>query len=441
LQILGELFLFFLQNKVPLSKNREENMQISIEAPEKINVSIHLPASKSVSNRALIIHALSNGKTLPENLSDCDDTEVIVEALKQMPATIDIKAAGTAMRFMTALLSVGKGSHTLTGTERMQHRPIKVLVDALKRLGAHIKYVHEEGYPPLHIEGMQLEGGELEVPGDVSSQYVSALLMIAPVLRKGLTLKLTGEIISRPYIDLTLWMMREYGADADWSSGDTITVKPQPYRDRPYYIENDWSAASYWYEMVALSSDEEAEVRLSGLTDGSKQGDSVVKYIFSLLGVKTCFETKDNEQLQTVTLKKSGRCVPKLEYDFINSPDLAQTFVVTCCMKGVPFHFRGLGTLKIKETDRIEALKKEMRKLGFVLESVNDCELTWDGTRCEKSTEPIDTYEDHRMALAIAPASMLTEGGIRMNDPEVVSKSYPGYWEDLKKGGYKITER
>ena len=414
-------------------------MQYTIISPTRLNANIQLPASKSVSNRALIIYALSGGYKLPQNLSDCDDTEVIINAIRYMPEVIDIKAAGTAMRFMTAYLSVMRGTHVITGTDRMKHRPISVLVDALRKLGAQIEYVGEEGFPPLRITGSTLEGGLLEIPGNISSQYISALLMIGPILEKGLELRLTGDIISRPYIDLTLWMMREFGADADWSAGDTISVKPQPYSNRDYVIENDWSGASYWYEMVALSQDREATVRLSGLMDGSKQGDSVVKYIFSLLGVKTSFESRDGERLQVVTLKRSGRCVPRLEYDFVNSPDLAQTVVVACCAKGVPFHFRGLSTLKIKETDRIEALKKELLKLGYVLKDINGSELVWDGTRCEPQKHAvIDTYEDHRMALSFAPLGLLKP--IVINNPQVVTKSYPRFWDDLKMAGFEITE-
>ena len=398
---------------------------------------VKLPASKSISNRALIIYSLAGGSILPQNLSDCDDTSVIVNALRNMPETIDIKAAGTAMRFMTAYLSVMPGTHVLTGTERMKHRPIGILVDALRRLGADISYVGEEGFPPLRITGQPLLGGELELPGNVSSQYISGLLMVGPVLKHGLTLKLQGDVISRPYIDLTLWMMREFGADAEWTGPDTIEVKAQPYKAREYFIENDWSGASYWYEMVALSQDKEAEVKLSGLMDGSKQGDSSVRYIFSLLGVKTVFETKEEGVPQTVTLKKSGRRVPRLEYDFVNSPDLAQTFVVACAMLGVKFHFTGLRTLKIKETDRIEALKTEMRKLGFVLHDKNDSELIWDGERCEPAEDAsIDTYEDHRMALAFAPVAF--KQPVTINNPQVVTKSYPDFWNHLSLAGFDI---
>lgn len=409
-----------------------------LTAPDRINQTICLPASKSISNRALIIYALSGGEHVPENLSNCDDTEVIINALHHMPDEINIKAAGTAMRFMTAYLSVKPGTHVLTGTERMKHRPIGVLVNALKALGANIEYTAEEGYPPLRITGSTLKGGELGVPGNISSQYISALLMIGPMLSEGLTLQLTGDIISRPYIDLTLWMMREFGADAEWTSGDTITVKPKPYISREYFIENDWSGASYWYEMMALSKDPTSEIKLTGLMDGSKQGDSVTRYIFSLLGVKTIFETKQEGIPQTVTLKQSGRSVPRLDYDFVNSPDLAQTFVVTCAAKNIPFRFTGLQTLKIKETDRIEAMKREMRKLGYVINDKNNNELSWDGERCEPSMElGIDTYEDHRMALAFAPYAFATDGLI-INNPNVVTKSYPLFWEDIQKVGVTI---
>ena len=414
-------------------------MTYKITAPKALDVTIKLPASKSVSNRALIIYAISGGHTLPHNLSDCDDTEVIIDALRYMPDTIDIKAAGTAMRFMTAYLSVMRGTHVITGTERMKHRPISVLVDALCRLGANIEYVGEEGFPPLRITGKTLNGGLLDIPGNVSSQYISALLMIGPALSQGLELQLTGDIISRPYIDLTLWMMNEFGAEAAWTSADTITVKPTAYKCREYFIENDWSGASYWYEMMALGANPDNHVMLTGLKDGSKQGDSVVKHIFSLLGVKTVFESKEEGMPQTVMLKKSRLCVPRLDYDFVNSPDLAQTVVVTCCMKGIPFHFTGLGTLKIKETDRIEALKTEMRKLGFVLKDQNDNELEWDGTRCIPEPDArIDTYEDHRMALAFAPVALCQP--VMINNPGVVTKSYPHYWEDLRRAGYNIKE-
>ena len=411
-----------------------------ITAPQTLDTAVKLPASKSISNRALVMCALAKGCKGPENVSDCDDTEVMERALRDMPYEIDIKAAGTAMRFMTAMLAVTDcGEHVLTGTERMKHRPIKILVDALKQLGADIDYQEEEGFPPLRVKGMQLEGGALDIAGNVSSQYISALLMVGPTLSNGLQLRLTGEIISRPYIDLTLWMMREFGADAEWTSVDTITVKPKPYKPVDYLIENDWSAASYWYEMMALSRQEDAVVRLDGLMDGSKQGDSSVRYIFSLLGVRTSFQSKKPGIPTTITLKKNGHCVPRLEYDFAGSPDLAQTFVVTCAILGIPFRFMGLQTLKIKETDRIEALKREMRKLGFVIHDKAGSELQWSGERCEPDLEAgIDTYEDHRMALAFAPVALVHP--VIINNPSVVTKSYPHFWNDLKAAGFSIEE-
>ena len=414
-------------------------MQYKITAPERIQATINLPASKSISNRVLMIHALAGGDTLPDNLSDCDDTEVIIRALAAMPYEIDIKAAGTAMRFMTAYLSVTEGKHLLTGTDRMKRRPIAPLVNALRYLGADIRYAGETGFPPLIINGKTLEGGRLEVPGNISSQYISALLMIGPALKEGLELHLMGEIISRPYIDLTLWTMQEFGAEAEWTDMDIITARPQVYKSHPYLIENDWSASSYWYEMLALQGTSGSSIKLKGLTDGSKQGDSVVKYLFSLLGVKTTFDNKEEGQPTTVTLTRHRCLLPRLDYDFTGSPDLAQTFVVTCALLDIPFTFTGLASLKIKETDRIEALKAEMKKLGYLIKDENNNTLRWEGERCTPSLQPIDTYEDHRMALAFAPAACRFPG-LRINNPGVVSKSYPHYWDDLRKAGFNIEE-
>ena len=413
-------------------------MKYTIKAPSQLNASINLPSSKSISNRALVISAMAGSTYQPQNLSDCDDTEVIIAALKDMPEVINIKAAGTAMRFMTAYLAAtaSHGEHIITGTERMQNRPIAILVDALRYLGADITYEKKEGYPPLHIKGKALEGGHLEVVGNISSQYISALLLIGPILKNGLELKLTGEIASRPYIDLTLWTMKEYGADAEWTDMDTITVKPQPYKELTgYTIENDWSASSYWYEMMALNGNPDSVIKLEGLMDNSKQGDSVVKYIFSLLGVKSEFENRDS--ISNITLKAHHCLLPRFDYDFTGSPDLAQTIVVACCALGVKFKFTGLASLKIKETDRIEALKTELKKVGFIIRDENDNTLIWDGETCEPTFEPIDTYEDHRMALAFAPLAFKFPQ-IEINNPEVVSKSYPHYWEDLKKVGFEI---
>ena len=414
-------------------------MKYIIQAPQQLNSTIKLPASKSICNRALVIHAMA-GCTFPlNNLSDCDDTEVIINALKDMPDTINIKAAGTAMRFMTAYLASTPGIHTITGTERMKNRPIAVLVDALKRLGADIEYVEKEGYPPLRIQGKVLEGGRLEVVGNISSQYISALLMIGPILKKGLELKLTGDIASRPYIDLTLCTMRQFGAEAKWTDIDTITVAPKPYTPiARYTIESDWSASSYWYEIMALHGNPESQIQLEGLTDNTNQGDSVVKYIFSLLGVKSDFANRDC--ISPLKLKAHRCTLPRLDYDFTGSPDLAQTIVVACCAMGVKFRFTGLATLKIKETDRIEALKCELKKVGYVIHDENDNTLYWDGETCEASLAPIDTYEDHRMAMAFAPLAFKFPQ-LQINHPEVVTKSYPHFWEDLKAVGFSITEK
>ncbi len=415
-------------------------MQYRLTAPRSMNCEITLPASKSISNRALIINALAGNIEHPENLSKCDDTDVMVAALRDMPYEINVKAGGTAMRFTTALLSVGSGEHVITGTERMKHRPISVLVDALRSFGADIEYMEEEGFPPLRIRGRKLNGGRLDVAGNVSSQYISALLMIGPVMKEGLTLHLTGDVISRPYIDLTICTMQMFGADVEWGDAATVVVGPKPYTSVPFFIENDWSASSYWYEMLALMCSEENEVRLPGLMDGSRQGDSAIRYIFMMLGIKTKFKDKGQQKPTTVTLKAHPMALPRLDFDFVNQPDLAQTVVVTTALCGIPFRLTGLKTLRIKETDRIAALKYEMSKLGYVLDDSEEGTLSWDGTRCEPMVEPvIDTYEDHRMAMAFAPAAIRFPG-LGINNPEVVSKSYPGFWEDLKKAGWTIDE-
>lgn len=406
--------------------------RIQITAPERINATIQLPSSKSISNRALIISALGNGTFRPENLSDCDDTQVMIRALDGTPKdTIDIMAAGTAMRFLTAYLSVTPGTRIITGTQRMQQRPIQILVDALRELGADIEYVGNEGFPPLRITGRELTKGHIRLPGNVSSQYISALLMIGPSLKNGLTVTLTGDIISRPYINLTLQLMKNYGAQVSWTDEHELKVEPQPYQSVPFYVESDWSAASYWYQIVALSA--EAEVTLPGLFQDSSQGDSRVADIFQSLGVETTYEKK------AVTLKKIPDSVKRLDYNFIDQPDLAQTFVVTCAMLGVPFRFSGLQSLKIKETDRMAALIKEMGKLGVVLHEEGGSVLSWEGERCTPTGEAIDTYEDHRMAMAFAPAAIVLPS-IEINNPQVVSKSYPHYWDDLQQAGFIIRE-
>ncbi|WP_308745977.1 3-phosphoshikimate 1-carboxyvinyltransferase [uncultured Bacteroides sp.] len=405
-------------------------MRYRLSAPSAIKATIQLPASKSISNRALIINALAESNCTPNNLSDCDDTRVMIKALTQDEETIDIMAAGTAMRFLTAYLSVTPGERIITGTTRMQQRPIQILVNALRELGAEISYTNNEGFPPLHIKGVELKGNEITLKGNVSSQYISALLMIGPALKNGLTLHLSGEIISRPYINLTLQLMQDFGAKAAWTSSDSISVAPQPYTSIPFTVESDWSAASYWYQIAALSP--KTEIELLGLFRNSYQGDSRGAEVFSRLGITTEFTTKG------VKLKKTGKAPERLEEDFIDIPDLAQTFVVTCALMNIPFRFTGLQSLKIKETDRIAALKNELKKLGYVIKEENDSVLMWNGERCEPEETPvIATYEDHRMAMAFAPA-IISHPTMQIADPQVVTKSYPGYWKDLKQAGFQI---
>ena len=390
---------------------------------------IQLPASKSISNRALILNALSYSPYEIQNLSVCDDTDVMIDALNSNSNHFDIKAAGTAMRFLTAFLSKVMGEWTITGTERMRNRPIKLLVDALNSVGARIEYIEKEGYPPLRIFGSALQGGEVSLDGSISSQYISALLMIAPLMEKGLTLHLTGEVISRPYIHITLELMKKFGVTSSWK-GNTIQVTPQEYTPTSFSVESDWSAASYWYAISCLSG---CGMELSGLYKNSLQGDSAGANLFEKLGVQTEFTEIG------VRLVPGVNRLERLIYDFVNEPDLAQTFVVTSVLLNTPFRFTGLQSLKIKETDRIAALITELKKIGYILRETEENGLEWNGERCQPEEQPvISTYEDHRMAMAFAPAALVITGGIRIGDPGVVSKSYPLFWEDLRKVGFQI---
>ena len=398
---------------------------------EMLETQVSLPLSKSISNRALVINALTDGALPLKKVAKCDDTDVMVAALSSDEACVNIGAAGTAMRFLTAYYSSQPGREiVIDGTERMRHRPIAVLVDALRACGATIEYVGEECYPPLRISGKKLHGGDITLSASVSSQYISALLMIAPTMEQGLRLTLEGDIISRPYIMMTLSMMRQWGVESEFV-GNIITIAPQKYAPVDFEVEADWSAASYWYEIAALSS---GDVSLQGLNSKSVQGDSEISKYFENLGINTHF----NDEM--VELEPSPDLVPRLNIDLSDQPDLAQTIVVTSCMLGVPFHITGLSTLKIKETDRLEALRAEMLKLGVVLTIERDSELIWDGTRRPIYEFPvIDTYEDHRMAMAFAPVSIFIPG-IVINNIEVVSKSYPDYWQHLQDAGFKFQE-
>mgnify|MGYP003291908307 CR=1 FL=1 len=411
-------------------------MQIALNIPEKMVADIALPASKSVSNRALLLQALCQEKRYTiANLAVCDDTEHMeqgVAAKRAGSPLVDIGATGTAMRFLTAYLAITEGETIITGSERMKQRPIGTLVEALRKLGADITYMNKEGYPPLRICGKRLQGGELEIEADISSQYISALLMVAPCLTEGLTLHLKGDIASRTYIELTLDLMRRYGAVAEWTNGQTIRVNPGAYEDTPLSVEGDWSAASYWYELAAVAAHQghEVDILLRGLTADSQQGDRVVAEMYELLGIKTEY-TEEGARLLNSEFRIQNSELKVL--DFTHCPDIAQTLAVTCCLMGIPFRFGGIHSLRIKETDRVAALINELRKLGFVLRTEGTEHLVWDGTTCPPDVCPtISTYDDHRMAMAFAPAALRYEGLV-IEHPEVVTKSYPEFWEDLKK--------
>lgn len=384
---------------------------------------VRLPASKSISNRVLIINALADSGMVVENLADCDDTNCMVQVLQSNGNCFDIGHAGTAMRFLTAFLSRIVGCWEITGSERMKQRPITVLVDALNKLGAKIEYLEQPGCPPLRINGSLLTGGEIGMPASVSSQYISALMMIAPYMAKGLKIKLTGKIVSRTYIDMTLRIMQEFGAKVTFE-GTEITVEPSSYISIPFRVESDWSGASYFYELLAIAG--EGELRLPGLLENSTQGDSGQTEVWKKLGITSCFEPDG------VVIKAGKPGVGVLEHDFVEMPDLVQSFAVACCEMAIPFRFTGVETLRIKETDRLKALICELAKLGYALTAEGDNALVWDGKLTEPEKPEIATYHDHRMAMAFAPAA-LKHPGLVVVDKEVVTKSFPGYWDELQK--------
>ncbi|MCK9412068.1 MAG: 3-phosphoshikimate 1-carboxyvinyltransferase [Prolixibacteraceae bacterium] len=393
---------------------------------------IILPASKSISNRVLIINALSYSSFPVKNLSDCDDSLVMNQVLGSNSNSFDIHHAGTAMRFLTAYLSKIVGEWHLTGSERMQQRPISILVDALRKLGAQIEYTGQEGFPPLKIIGTALKGGILELDGSISSQYISALLMIAPTVQGGVTLRLTNSITSRSYIEMTLGIMKKFGIKYRWN-GNEIHIEAQTYKPISYSVEADWSGASYWYTMAALS--ERCDLHLKGLRLKSLQGDSVQSGWF-----EKYFGLVSRQEGDSVRVTKGKEVIlKKLNLNFIENPDIAQTFVVLAIGKRLPFHFTGLKTLKIKETDRIAALKNECAKLGALLTEPEEGELAWNGeieTSLVQDEPVIGTYNDHRMAMAFAPVAMFN-GSIKIEDGMVVTKSYPSFYKDLRKVGFQ----
>lgn len=409
-------------------------MNYRIIAPRRIEGEIDLPASKSISNRVLLLNALCATPGRLSNLAQCDDTDAVLSALAQPDASeVNIGAAGTAMRFLTAYFATREGREVvIDGTERMRQRPIGVLVDALRQLGADIEYVEAEGYPPLKITGTRLHGGALTVSGSVSSQYITAILLIAPVIG-GIALTIEGEIMSRPYVEMTLALMARYGVKAEWRE-NVIHVPAGEYTALDFTVEADWSAASYWWAMQAIVP--QSRITFKGLEPQSLQGDSRIAELMSQMGVT------GNWCGRYLDLRSNGGvgCCCSTFADLSGTPDIAQTLVVMLCLMGRPFRITGLRTLRIKETDRLEALRTELRKLGYVVKVEGDDAISWHfETTAAEASPHICTYHDHRMAMAFAPAAIRFPGLI-IDDAQVVSKSYPLFWEHLRQAGFKIEE-
>ncbi len=394
---------------------------------KKIQGVVNLTSSKSESNRALLMNALSGNLLTLENLSAARDTQTMMRLFKEKSDHWDVLDAGTTMRFCTAYLGVNGKGETITGTPRMQERPIGLLVDALIKLGAQISYLKKDGYPPMRIEGItDQKSHQIQIPGNVSSQFISALLMIGPVLPKGLALELTTEVFSRPYIEMTLAMMKNFGVESLWDD-NIISIAPQSYQAKSYRIESDWSGASYWFSMAALNQD--TKLKLTGLKENSLQGDQQIVNIMQQMGLETRYDHEG------VNLVNTGNFQRNISLDFKTCPDLAQTVMVTAALKGISLKMTGLESLRIKETDRIAAMTAELQKIGSTL---LEEESTWTlepGTLPEKISS-IKTYDDHRMAMAFAPVCQLSS--LKIEDPEVVNKSYPAFWDDLKSVGVVI---
>jgi 3-phosphoshikimate 1-carboxyvinyltransferase len=403
-----------------------------------LNSEIKITGSKSETNRLLLLQALYPNITL-ENTSNSDDSEVMSSALSannQQPTTnqiIDIHHAGTAMRFLTAYFASQENRIVaLTGSSRMKERPIKILVEALQQLGAKIDYLENDGFPPIKITGQKLTNNKVSLPANVSSQYISALLLIAPKLQNGLELTLIGEITSIPYIKMTLNLLQEIGVETAFN-GNIIIVnsKTQNLKPQSITVESDWSSASYFYSIIALS-EVGSQITLSSYKQNSLQGDSALVEIYRKMGVETQFDGNKMKLVKQANFKRNT-----LNLDLNNTPDVAQTIVVTCLGLGIGCHLTGLHTLKIKETDRLEALKTELSKLGASI-SVTDESLTLAPSTIIISNQTIATYNDHRMAMAFAPLALKTN--INIENAEVVSKSYPDFWNDLKYLGFEISE-
>ncbi|HEX3006815.1 MAG TPA: 3-phosphoshikimate 1-carboxyvinyltransferase [Bacteroidales bacterium] len=401
------------------------NYKIHFDKAE-IKGDIFLPFSKSISNRLLIIHAFTNHRFNITNLSESDDTRYMEKAFTEDNDTVDIGHAGTAMRFLTAYFAATCIKRTITGSDRMKNRPIGELVNALNSIGADITYAEKNGFPPLVTSGKELSGETISLKGSISSQYITALLLIAPVLPKGLVVQITDTLISSSYVKLTLDMMKYFGIESSWE-GNKITIPHQSYIPKDYTVEADWSGVSYWYQMALLA--DKTDITLNGLFNNSSQGDAAIAAMFERVGVSTTFLNNK------VSIGKRNTKLSSFEGDFVDNPDMVQTFVVALCLKGIPFKITGAQSLRIKETDRIAALQTEMAKLGYTISEPLPGILTWDGKKeSAHDNIRIDTYDDHRMALAFAPAALFYDGLI-INDATVVTKSYPGYWDDLKSVG------
>lgn len=403
-----------------------------------IKGNLSLTGSKSISNRALLIQALCEEDFTIDRLAAANDTELMQSLLVSTDEVRDAGPAGTTFRFLTAYLALQPGTQILTGTERMKQRPIGVLVEALRHLGANIEYLEKEGYPPLKIGAAATLGktNELSISASTSSQYISALLMIAPVLPSGLELSLEGKIVSRSYIEMTLGLMNHFGVQATWE-GNTIKVSPQKYQARDFVVEADWSAASYHYALAAFATD--LDLQLDGLFEESTQGDSALVPIMAQFGIQSTFNETG------VHLSKSGKdLTPIFEWDFILCPDIAQSLAVICAGLGVQGLFTGLETLSIKETDRIAAIRQELAKVKAYFSKLparfsptSQKQYFMVDGKAEWSEPPtFDTYEDHRMAMAFAPLAML--GPIHIDEPMVVEKSYPHFYEDLELLGFVV---
>ncbi len=408
-------------------------MRLQLTSPNdsKIQKSIAITGSKSETNRSLLLQALFPNIKI-ENLSNSDDGEVMQKGLAISTGEVDIHHAGTAMRFLTAYFASQAGKQvTLTGSQRMQERPIKVLVEALQSLGADIEYEKEVGYPPLRITGKKLEKSQVSLPANISSQYISALLLIAPSLENGLELELIGKITSVPYIKMTLALLEQIGVQTSFE-GNIIKVSPKgAVEDAALVVESDWSSASYFYSIAAMC-EVGTEIALSSYKQSSLQGDSVLAKIYKDFGVDTVFSNN------TIILKKTGDVLLNhLGYDLSNAPDIAQTIAVTCLGLGVGCHLTGLHTLPIKETDRLAALQTELGKFGAKV-GIDSESLTLQPQPSLKDEVAVDTYNDHRMAMAFGPLALKAD--FVVNDAEVVSKSYPNFWNDLKTLGFGIEE-